>query len=67
MNRNQVEGGIKDTAGKVQRKFGETVGSDRQEADGVQTQAEGKTQKTAGDVTNAVDRATDKVKDAFKK
>ncbi|HYD94695.1 MAG TPA: CsbD family protein [Noviherbaspirillum sp.] len=67
MNRNQVEGGVKDAAGKVQRKLGRMVGSDRQEASGVETQAEGKTQKTAGDVTNAVDRATDKVKDAFKK
>lgn len=67
MNRNQVEGGIKDAAGKVQRKFGQTVGSDHQEAEGTQTQVEGKTQKTAGDVTNAVDRATDKVRDAFKK
>jgi len=67
MNRNQVEGGIKDAAGKVQRKFGQTVGSERHEAEGMETQAEGKTQKTTGDVTNAVDRATDKVKDAFKK
>jgi len=67
MNRNQVKGGVKDAAGKVQRKFGQMVGSDRQEASGVETQVEGKTQKTAGDVTNALDRATDKVRDAFKK
>jgi len=67
MNRNQVEGGIKDAAGKVQRKVGQMMGDDRQEADGMERQAEGKTQKTAGDVTNALDRATDKVKDAFKK
>lgn len=67
MNRNQVEGGVKDAAGKVQRKFGEMVGDDRHEADGMEKQVEGKTQKTAGDLTNAVDRATDKVRDAFKK
>lgn len=67
MNRNQVQGGIKDAAGKVQRKFGQMVGSERHEAEGTETQVEGKTQKTAGNVTNAVDRATDKVKDAFKK
>jgi len=67
MNRNQVKGGVKDAAGNIQRKVGQMVGSDRQEAEGVETQMEGKTQKTAGDVTNALDRATDKIKDAFRK
>jgi uncharacterized protein YjbJ (UPF0337 family) len=67
MNRNQIQGGVKDAAGKMQRKFGQMTGNESQEADGMQTQAEGKTQKTAGDVTSALDRASDKMRDAFRK
>ena len=67
MNRNQIKGGFKDTAGRIQRKFGELFGSDRQEARGTVTQAEGKTQRTAGDVTDTLDKAKDNVKDTFKR
>lgn len=67
MNRDQIKGGFKDAAGKIQRKFGQMVGSNRQEASGVQTQAEGKTQKAAGDVTDALGKTADNVKDTFRK
>lgn len=67
MNRDQIKGSFKDTAGKIQRKFGQMFGSHTHEAEGVQTQAEGKTQKTVGDVTDTLGKTTDKVKDSFKK
>ena len=67
MNRNQIKGGLKDAAGKIQRKFGQMVGSERHETRGVTTQAEGKTQKTAGDVTDTLGKTADNVKDTFKR
>lgn len=67
MNRDQIKGGFKDAAGKIQRKFGQMVGSHRQEASGMETQVEGKTQKTAGNVTDTVNKAADNVKDTFRK
>ena len=54
MNKNQVEGAVKDAAGKVQQKTGELVGSDKQQVKGLVKQAEGKTQKAVGDIENAV-------------
>ena len=54
MNKNQVEGAVKDAAGKVQQKTGELVGNDKQQFKGVVKQAEGKTQKAVGDIENAV-------------
>lgn len=54
MNKNQVEGAVKDAAGKVQQKTGELVGNDKQQVKGLVKQAEGKTQKAVGDIENAV-------------
>ena len=52
MNKNQVEGAVKDAAGKVQQKTGELVGNDKQQVKGLVKQAEGKTQKAVGDIEN---------------
>ncbi|MBA3479404.1 MAG: CsbD family protein [Lautropia sp.] len=54
MNKDQVKGSIKDAAGKVQEKVGQTTGNRDQEAKGLGKQVEGKTQKTVGDVKDAV-------------
>lgn len=54
MNKDQVKGGAKDAAGKVQEKFGEVTGNREQEAKGIGKQVEGKTQKKVGDVKDAV-------------
>ena len=54
MNKNQVEGALKDAAGKVQQKVGEVIDSPTQQAKGIAKQVEGKTQKAAGDVQQAV-------------
>jgi len=67
MNRDQVKGGLKDTAGRIQRKFGQLFGSSRQEASGVETQVEGKTQKGVGDARDALGKAKENVKDSLKR
>jgi uncharacterized protein YjbJ (UPF0337 family) len=54
MNKDQIKGSMKDTAGKVQEKVGEATGDRDTEAKGVGNQAEGKVQKTVGDVKDAV-------------
>lgn len=54
MNKDQVKGSVKDTAGKVQEKVGAATGNRDQEAKGLGKQVEGKTQKTVGDVKDAV-------------
>ena len=53
MNKDQIEGSIKDAAGKVQQKIGEIVGNPKQQMKGVQKQIKGKTQKAIGNVNEA--------------
>ena len=60
MNKNQVQGTVKDVAGKVQEEAGKLVGNKEQEAKGLQKQVEGKAEKRLGDVKELV-------KDAVKK
>jgi uncharacterized protein YjbJ (UPF0337 family) len=59
MNRDQVEGKIKDVAGKVQRKFGEATDNATQQIKGGAKQVEGKIQKGVGDAETAADDAAD--------
>jgi uncharacterized protein YjbJ (UPF0337 family) len=54
MNKNQIEGAVKDVAGKVQQTVGEVTGSKHQQIKGAAKQIEGKTQKAVGDVEHAV-------------
>ncbi len=56
MNENQAKGTMKDTAGKVQEKFGEAVGSKEQEVKGAAKQVEGTVQKKAGDVQESAEK-----------
>ena len=49
MNKDQVKGGLKEAAGKVQEKTGELVGSKSQQAKGMTKEVEGKAQKSVGD------------------
>jgi len=53
MNKNQIEGSIKNIAGKVQQKVGAAIGNRTQQAKGVTKQIAGKVQKGAGDVQQA--------------
>ena len=57
MNRYQVSGGVKDAAGKVERKTGEVVGSDKMQVKGASRQVEGKVQKTIGNAEEQVRKA----------
>jgi uncharacterized protein YjbJ (UPF0337 family) len=50
MNKNQVDGGMKEVAGKVQKEFGKVVDSPKHEAEGGMKEVEGKVQKTAGNI-----------------
>lgn len=50
MNKNQVKGGMKEAAGKVQKEFGKAVDSPKHTIEGGMKELGGKTQKTVGDV-----------------
>lgn len=53
MNKDQVKGGAKDLAGKVQQQAGKMTGSKEQQAKGLAKQASGKVQKNVGDAKEA--------------
>jgi len=42
MNKNQIEGSLKDVTGKVQQRVGKAIGSANQQVKGVAKQIEGK-------------------------
>ena len=54
MNKDQVKGGAKDVAGKVQEQVGKLVGSKEQQIKGLSKQISGKVQKGVGDVKQSV-------------
>ena len=55
MNKNQLEGTVKDVTGKVQQKVGDVIGNVNQQVKGVAKQIEGKVQKGVGNVEQALD------------
>ncbi len=61
MNKDQIKGGAKEAAGKVQRKVGELVGSPGNEAEGAARELGGKAQKKVGDLKQAVKEGQRKV------
>ena len=54
MNKDQVKGGAKEVAGKVQKNVGDLVGSEKQQVKGAVKEAAGKVQKNYGDAKEAV-------------
>ena len=62
MNRDQVQGTVKDVAGKLQRKVGELTGNKTHQLKGAAKQVEGKLQKGVGDVEQALDKADKKTR-----
>jgi uncharacterized protein YjbJ (UPF0337 family) len=54
MNKDQVKGGAKDVAGKVQEQAGKLVGSKEQQIKGLSKQVAGKVQKGVGDAKQSV-------------
>jgi len=62
MNKNQIEGTIRKTAGKIQQKVGKATGSSSQQIKGAGKQLEGSFQKRMGDAQQSVDDATMKAR-----
>ncbi len=60
MNKDQVQGSIKEAAGKAQKNVGKAVGSDKQQLKGAAREVEGKGQKVYG---NAKERLRDDIDD----
>jgi uncharacterized protein YjbJ (UPF0337 family) len=54
MNKDQVDGKLKDIGGKIQEEFGDLIDSPEQEAKGLAKQVEGKTQEKLGDAKEVV-------------
>ena len=50
MNKNQVKGGMKEAAGKVQKEFGKAVDSPKHTIEGGMKELGGKTQKSVGNM-----------------
>lgn len=60
MNKDQVEGKIKDVAGRVERQVGEWTGNKDAQVHGTVKQAEGKVQNAWGDVKDAGEKTVDR-------
>jgi len=61
MNKNQVQGVVKDIAGKVQEEAGKLIGSKEQQAKGLNKQIAGKAEKVYGDAKEAIKKTVDKI------
>jgi uncharacterized protein YjbJ (UPF0337 family) len=59
MNKDQVEGKLKDVSGRVERQVGEWTGDAEKQAHGALKQAEGKVQNAWGKVKDAGNNAAD--------
>jgi uncharacterized protein YjbJ (UPF0337 family) len=53
MDKDRVEGKVKDIAGRVERQVGEWTGDPKKQADGAAKQVEGKVQNTWGKIKDA--------------
>ncbi len=62
MNKDRVEGKIKDVAGRVERQAGEWTGDAEKQAHGAMKQVEGKVQNAWGKTKDAVNDAADQAK-----
>lgn len=60
MNKDRVEGKLKDVGGRVERQVGEWTGDTEKQAHGAVKQAEGKVQNAWGKVKDAGKKAADK-------
>ena len=63
MDKDRVEGKVKDVAGRVERQVGEWTGDSEKQAHGAAKQAEGKVQNTWGKVKDAAKSATNDTAD----
>ena len=63
MNKNQVKGGMKEAAGKVQKEFGKAVDSPKHTIEGGMKELGGKTQKAVGNMQDDADKRRDAERD----
>lgn len=63
MNKDQVAGKVKDTAGRVERQVGEWTGDKESQVKGAAKQVEGKVQGAWGDVKDAGEKAVERHKE----
>lgn len=61
MNRNEIEGTVKDLAGRVQEEAGKLVGNKEQEINGIHNQVAGKAEKRLEDTKENVQDARNAV------
>jgi len=61
MNKDRIEGKVKDIAGRVERQAGEWTGDPKTQIEGAAKQVEGKLQNSAGKVKDAVKREKGKL------
>jgi uncharacterized protein YjbJ (UPF0337 family) len=57
MNRDRIEGKVKDVAGRIERQTGEWTGDKKMQVQGTAKQAEGKIQNAVGKAKDAVSHA----------
>jgi uncharacterized protein YjbJ (UPF0337 family) len=62
MNKDQVEGKVKDIAGRAERQVGEWTGNTEAQLKGTAKQAEGKVQNAYGNVKDAGEKAADQAR-----
>lgn len=62
MNKDRVEGKVKDVAGRIERQAGEWTGDPKKQAQGTAKQVEGKLQNTLGKVKDASKKAAESIK-----
>jgi uncharacterized protein YjbJ (UPF0337 family) len=58
MNKDQIEGTVKNAAGKMQQKVGEAVDSKEHQVKGLKKQIEGQAQKNVGNVKEDIKKAS---------
>ncbi len=63
MNKDQVEGKVKDVAGRIERQAGEWTGDKEKQVHGTLKQVEGKVQNAWGNAKEAEKKAVDKRRD----
>jgi uncharacterized protein YjbJ (UPF0337 family) len=62
MNKDRIEGKVKDVAGRIERQAGEWTGDPKTQVKGAAKQVEGKAQNALGKVEDAAKKATDNEK-----
>jgi len=63
MDKDRVEGKVKDIAGRAQRQAGEWIGDSETQAKGARKQAEGKVQNAWGKAKDVVKKSSDRADD----